>query len=251
MKRYFVVIIFLVVLLLGQKIIVNHFFNKKQNVENEEIKVEQQNNQTEKKEEQTITKTEKYSGIDKLMIVAHPDDESYWGGAHLLEDNYLVVCITCGTLQHRVTEFKKAMSLTRDDYIMLGYPDLTNGKKDNWEKVYLSIKKDLEDIINVKQWQQIITHNPEGEYGHIHHKMTNEMVTDLSDSEVLWYFGRYYTKEKIKEVKNVEKISNSTKKIKEQQLIPIYKSQKNAENAFKHMFDYEDFIFNKNWQINL
>lgn len=32
----------------------------------------------------------------KLMIVAHPDDETLWGGAHLLEDDYLVVCITCG-----------------------------------------------------------------------------------------------------------------------------------------------------------
>ena len=42
---------------------------------------------------------------DKLMIVAHPDDETLWGGAHLLEDNYLVVCITCGPIKDRVNEF--------------------------------------------------------------------------------------------------------------------------------------------------
>ena len=26
----------------------------------------------------------------KLMIVAHPDDETIWGGSHLLKGNYLV-----------------------------------------------------------------------------------------------------------------------------------------------------------------
>ena len=25
-------------------------------------------------------------GVDRLMIVAHPDDESLWGGAHLAKD---------------------------------------------------------------------------------------------------------------------------------------------------------------------
>ena len=35
--------------------------------------------------------------VNNLMIVAHPDDELLWGGAHLIRDNYLVVCITCGT----------------------------------------------------------------------------------------------------------------------------------------------------------
>ena len=36
------------------------------------------------------------SKVNKLMIVAHPDDETIWGGNHLLKSNYLVVCITCG-----------------------------------------------------------------------------------------------------------------------------------------------------------
>lgn len=32
----------------------------------------------------------------KLMIVAHPDDETIWGGSHLLKGHYLVVCLTNG-----------------------------------------------------------------------------------------------------------------------------------------------------------
>ena len=36
------------------------------------------------------------NNVNKLMIVSHPGDESVWGGAHLISDNYLVVCISCG-----------------------------------------------------------------------------------------------------------------------------------------------------------
>ena len=270
MKKYIFIAFFLILLFVGQKIIIEDTFKSEKDFNTSEKVIEykeEENNEVEdiKKKEtidaenidkiennstEEVEENQKYSNIYKLMIVAHPDDESYWGGAHLLEDDYLVVCITCGTVPIRVTEFKKAMTLTKDDYIMLGYPDLTNGKKDNWDKVYTSIKKDLEDIINIKQWQQIVTHNPNGEYGHIHHKMTSKMVTQLSNSEVLWYFGRYYSKEKIGQVNNIKKISDETKKLKINKLIPIYKSQKNAENMFKHMFDYENFVFNKDWNVN-
>ena len=40
--------------------------------------------------------------IDKVMIVAHPDDDMIWGGSHLIDDNYLVVCINCGAREDRV-----------------------------------------------------------------------------------------------------------------------------------------------------
>ena len=68
---------------------------------------------------------------DNLMIVAHPKDELLWGGAHLIEDNYLVVCITCGTDKNRVNEFIKVMKKTNDKYIILGYPDEQKGRRDN------------------------------------------------------------------------------------------------------------------------
>ena len=32
----------------------------------------------------------------KLMIVAHPDDETLWGGANLFKDRYFVVCLKNG-----------------------------------------------------------------------------------------------------------------------------------------------------------
>ena len=36
-----------------------------------------------------------FSKYNKLMIVAHPDDETLWGGGHLIDGDYVVVCVTC------------------------------------------------------------------------------------------------------------------------------------------------------------
>lgn len=36
------------------------------------------------------------------MIVAHADDEILWGGAHLLADDYYVVCVSSGDKPGRV-----------------------------------------------------------------------------------------------------------------------------------------------------
>lgn len=186
-----------------------------------------------------------FSDVPNLMIVAHPDDDYIWGGSHLIDDDYLVVCVTCGTKRKRVIEFKKAMNKTNDKYMMLGYPDKTNGERDNWNEVYDDIYEELENIINYKDWNIVVTHNPEGEYGHIHHKMINKMVTDITNHDKLWYFGKYYSKGNIPS--DLERISdeNYTKKVNE--LIPIYKSQKSSMDIFGHMFAYEKWVTYEEW----
>lgn len=42
---------------------------------------------------------------ESLMIVAHPDDETIWGGSHLINGNYTVLCITNGNNKKRKKEF--------------------------------------------------------------------------------------------------------------------------------------------------
>ena len=179
------------------------------------------------------------TNVDNLMIVAHPDDDYIWGGSHLIDDDYLVVCITCGVKRVRALEFKKAMDKTGDKYIMLGYPDKTNGKRDNWDLVYDDITKDLKKIIEYKNWNIIVTHNPDGEYGHIHHKMTSNIVTSLTGDN-LYYFGRYYKKDDIPS--DLVKISDENMEIKKNELIPIYASQKSTMKVLGHMFDYENWV---------
>lgn len=182
----------------------------------------------------------------KLMIVAHPDDETIWGGANLLKDDYVVVCVTCGVSDIRSEEFKKVMQITNDEYIMLGYPDKINGVISNWEYIYDSIESNLKNIINEGNYEKIVTHNPDGEYGHIHHKMISKMVTENADKDKLYYFGHYY--------KNSSLIPTNSKMIdkmyydrKVNDLIEIYKSQQFIKNSYNHMFPYENWIQYYNW----
>ncbi len=191
-------------------------------------------------------------GYNKLMIVAHPDDEMLWGGSHLIEDNYLVVCVTCGGVKERVNEFVKVMNATNDKYIMLNYPDKTNGERDNWDKVYDDITKDINEIINLKDWDLIVTHNPQGEYGHIHHKMTNAIVTSLmeqkDETNKLYYFGRYHSKKKISNYYN-EMSPIPDKDIKEKKrILGMYSSQYFIQTMFDHMYAYEDWESYDSWK---
>ena len=63
------------------------------------------------------------SKADKLMIVAHPDDEVLWGGGHLYDKGYLVVCVTNGRNKVRSQEFKDVVKASGNECIMLEYPD--------------------------------------------------------------------------------------------------------------------------------
>ena len=81
-------------------------------------------------------------GYDKVMFVAHPDDDLLWGGRHLIEDDYLVVCMTRGNDPVRSAEFKSVMEATGDKHLILSYPDKsekiaaagTTGKK-IWKQI--------------------------------------------------------------------------------------------------------------------
>ncbi len=186
-------------------------------------------------------------GVDNLMIVAHPDDESLWGGAHLLKDNYLVVCVTCGPNQIRVNEFVRVMNYTNDKYLMLGYPDKTNGERDNWDDHRANISKDIEAIVNLKDWNIIVTHNPDGEYGHQHHKMTSSLTTGVVTTDNLYYFGKYHSKKAIINYYDEMAPINDKYISDKRKLVSFYKSQDFIQTMFDHMYSYEDWIKATEW----
>ena len=188
------------------------------------------------------------SGVNKLMVVAHPDDELLWGGLHLIDDDYLVVCITCGPNKVRVNEFISVMNETNDKYILLGYPDKTNGERDNWNSSRDGITKDLKEIINLKDWDLIVTHNPQGEYGHQHHKMTSQIMTQVvEDKDKLYYFGRYHSKTRM--TNYLDSMTPSDNNIrKKKDLIGLYRSQSFIQTSFDHMYEYEDWENYYKWE---
>jgi len=187
------------------------------------------------------------SKVDSIMIVAHPDDEIMWGGSHLIDENYLVVCITAGNNAKRAKEFLKAMKETNDIGIMLGYPDKTFFRRNHWHNVSDNISNDVTKLLALKKWKVIVTHNPEGEYGHIHHIMTSKIVTDdyknkYIENDNLYYFGDYYKKREIENVSNsLTKISTDNYNKKLDIIKRGYTSQDFLIEKFGHMIKYENW----------
>lgn len=146
-----------------------------------------------------------------LMIVAHPDDETIWGGSHLINGNYTVLCITNGNNKKRKKEFMKVMEKTHSKGIILSFPDKTKGKRDNWKSCKKDIQREIKKEIDSKDWNKIVTHNPDGEYGHIHHKKVSKYVTMILEKEdktnQLVYFGKYTSKKNKADLKNEKKLA--------------------------------------------
>lgn len=239
-ERIVILVVFIISLIIviydkKENIIENKSYQKIENI----INLAENNNRCYKFE------NTKKKEIKRLMIVAHPDDETIFGGGHLLQDKYTVVCVTCGKVEYRVKEFEEVMSKTEDDYIMLGYTDRENltGPISNWYSEYNDIYNSLSEIINGTDWDIIVTHNPDGEYGHIHHIKTSKIVSKIANKDKLYYFGHWYS-----DGNNGPRINDNIYNIKVNELLAIYyKSQGVALNYNHNMFPYENWIQANEW----
>jgi LmbE family N-acetylglucosaminyl deacetylase len=117
--------------------------------------------------------------VDKLLVVAHPDDEVLWGGSNLLsQPGWLVVCSTHLSDPVRSREFFNTMSycnVTR--YIMFDVNDTYTEDAVEADRIYDgSIFDQFLKKLSIKPWKLVLTHNDKGEYGHEHHKKVHRLV---------------------------------------------------------------------------
>lgn len=179
-------------------------------------------------------------GFHKLMIVAHPDDELLWGGKHLLEDDYLVVCLTRGNDKVRRAEFEAVLAETKDRGLMLSYPDKIGPWRSDWKLWRKKIEADLKKILQYQDWELVATHNAKGEYGHQQHMMTHQSVKKVyreigCKAELNW-FGRYYVDDKVPyDLAEMDKETYNQKR----KLAKLYQSQRASIRKLYHMLPYE------------
>ena len=181
---------------------------------------------------------------NKVMIVAHPDDEILWGGANLIRDNYFVVCITNGYNLARANDFREILKFTNNSGIILNYPDIQDNIIDDWSEIENGILKDLSTILNYKNWDKIVTHGPDGTTGHYHHKKLNQYVTEITKKyniyKNLYYFQKFYKKGQIPNY--LPRINDSELEYKRKE-VEIYKSVKHTiYQLWFHMLPFENFI---------
>lgn len=185
--------------------------------------------------------------INKLMVVAHPDDETFWGGEHLAEESYLVVCLTCGRDPVRREEFEQAVRHAGSVPLILNYPDKVLGIRSRWTGYLDDIREDLSVLLDYRDWDAVVTHNPDGEYGHLHHRRTSSMVTAQTrkhEGMSLYYFGIYHTPRELEEMDMAgslpERLGLELFEMKEQ-MVGFYSSQERIAGQFCHMFPFEDW----------
>ena len=180
--------------------------------------------------------------VNNLMIIAHKEDGLIWGGNNLIKDNYLVLCVTCNKYDK---DFINIMNKTNNMYVLLNYDEDT----DFYEERNI-LERDINKYLYLKDWNKIVTHNEDGEYGSNQHKTINNYVNKLLDNkEHLYYFNKYYLKEEL--VSNSyslyklrdNEISNKTK------VLGLFNDLEYIKE-FEHIIPYEEFIPYNEWGNN-
>ena len=136
-------------------------------------------------------------------------------------------------------------------YLFLGYTDTVSGGVSDWGGVTrYKIYRSLEQVISYKVWDKIVTHNPEGDYKHDHHRMLSNIINDISSSfnetDNLYYFGKYYDSKEIKK-QNLKKISDSNLTKKTKIIYKHYNSQFYACKLLEHIYPYENWVKAEDW----
>jgi|TARA_R110002012_G_scaffold212167_1_gene383167 LmbE family N-acetylglucosaminyl deacetylase len=130
---------------------------------------------------------------NKLMIVAHADDEVIWAGEKLLKEKgqWDILCVVLPDSQ---SKFRIPMFLEKVSCYLEANTEMLQDFEDPgfYNPLPLEILKPIQSKIKEKEWDQILTHGKSGEYGHIHHKQVHEVVVGLANDldilDRLWVF---------------------------------------------------------------
>ena len=167
---------------------------------------------------------------DKLMVVAHPDDETIFGGGMLLnEDGWKVVVVTDGGGDGNDSEIRKLEFIKVMNKLGIKNYEILDFKDDMNEVLYdeAEVEDKLRNIISSKKWKKIVTHNQDGEYGHVIHKSVHNIMKKINPDNLGFF----------------EKSDNKLNKVlfkQKNQLLALYESQ-NTTNmpSFRDYLVYE------------
>lgn len=172
--------------------------------------------------------------VKKVLFIVHPDDEILFFFKELNKSSdWLVICMTNAGNTIRRREFEKSMKKIGAQYKMLNFIDSSNI---NWNT--RKVKYSIREILNLREeWDMVLTHNYEGEYGHNQHKQLFNMVLECYNGENLYISA---PEDCLYEDKNKLKLAEREAKIKF--MNEIYESQDSLSKYILKYYDYEGII---------
>ena len=101
----------------------------------------------------------------------------------------------------------------------------------------------------------MVTHNPEGEYGHYHHKKVNKYTTDLykkapDQAKRFMYFAKYYKKEDLTDAvkSTLPKANDELFQIKVKMLSAYESKHWTCFTWLWHIQPYEKWVYYDDWK---
>ena len=115
---------------------------------------------------------------NNLLVVAHPDDEVLFAHSLLLGGNWHVVCAT-GANRATAAQFRDVMSLLGLTYDLWEHDDSWNGTF-----VQEEVGPLLGEVLS-RGFDNVLTHNEDGEYGHTQHAALHSILRGLVGDDLL------------------------------------------------------------------
>jgi LmbE family N-acetylglucosaminyl deacetylase len=154
--------------------------------------------------------------VDKLLVVAHPDDEVLWGGLNLmLQSGWFVVCSSNISNPTRSREFFRTMSYAAvTKFMMFDVEDKYVEEDEEADELYDGslFEKALNELSR-KEWKLVLTHNETGEYGHAHHRKVHRMVKERFPQAKFFAGGHTLTSSELSEKKEQLQFYKATQDI--------------------------------------
>lgn len=124
--------------------------------------------------------------VENIMIVAHPDDETIFGfnELHNTDKKWLLIVCT-NSIDGRIGLLRKdipgLIQMSKDysfNLVVMEHFDISEERIINArfdKKGYNYLKK----YLLKQEWNKVITHNKDGEYGHSYHIIVHRMVSNI------------------------------------------------------------------------